>query len=357
MVIKPGRFLPIIMTATLIAMGIGGCSTVDKFRPGQSAYLTPFAEQTITMVGTINYNISSDQAVYLRDISSYMGGQHVFNRYIALEEQVTQMMKIVVVYSLQIVAISEQDISDENKANALADTLVVLDEHMMRDPSVSPPRDKDEFNRIIQSIRESETYLEALQNSTRLINAFSQYAGEVLDEIRTEQNILANRMDKAIDRKFSDPIKFADKLRSIRADYYNALTLLADYDRNPKPVYFDKLHEVPIYTLQQAINNKQSLSSEDINTLQIQLTERMKVLNENYTLLLPDIESYYKSLTELYEILQAKDLAIKSARLFFVAWSRAYGRMAAGKTDPAEWFDVTDTGGLLFGAAKSAAGL
>jgi len=38
-------------------------------------------------------------------------------------------------------------------------------------------------------------------------------------------------------------------------------------------------------------------------------------------------------------------------------WSRAYQKMASGKTDPAEWFDISDTGELLFGVAKRAAGI
>jgi len=47
--------------------------------------------------------------------------------------------------------------------------------------------------------------------------------------------------------------------------------------------------------------------------------------------------------------------AIREARLTFVVWSRAYQKMASGKTEPAEWFDISDTGKLLFGVAKKAA--
>jgi len=52
------------------------------------------------------------------------------------------------------------------------------------------------------------------------------------------------------------------------------------------------------------------------------------------------------------QVVEYKDDAIREAHLTFVAWSRAYQKMASGKTDPADWFDISDTGKLLFGAAK-----
>lgn len=348
--------LRIMLVTLLTVLLLSGCFG-SKFTSSQSANLTPFSQQTIQMVGAINYNISSDQAVYLRDIANYMGGQSVFDNYIKLEKQIIILMKAAVVYSLQVVAISEQEILVNKKVNALADTILVLDKTMHSENIVSEPRDEEKFNQDIEKIRHSKTYLLALQNSTRIINNFSQLAGKVLDNLRNEQNLLANQMDKAIDSKYAESIRFANKLRSLRIDYYKALTLLTDYGQNRKPETLAELRTIPIYTLQQSLKGRKTLGSVDINRIQTRLIKRVKILNSNYDLLLPDIDMYYKSLSELYEILQRKDLAIKSARLFFIAWSRAYGRMAAGKTDPAEWFDVTDTGGLLFGAAKSAAGL
>ena len=46
-----------------------------------------------------------------------------------------------------------------------------------------------------------------------------------------------------------------------------------------------------------------------------------------------------------------------AANLTFIVWSRAYQKMALGKTDPAEWFDISESGTLLMGAAGRAAGL
>ncbi|HID49252.1 MAG TPA: hypothetical protein EYP40_06540 [Chromatiales bacterium] len=335
---------------------LGGCFA-SKFTPTERPNLTPFSDQTIQMVGAVNYNISSDQAVYLRDIASYMGGQRVFDHYVNLERNIINLMKAAVVYSLRVVAISEQEVPEAKKVNALADTIVVLDKNLRVAENLSGTRDGEQFAQDIEKIRHSKSYLEALQNSTRIINDFSQGAGEILDELRNEQNLLANQMDKAIDRKYAESIRFANKLRDLRIDYYKALTLLTDYSQHRDPETLAGLRAIPIHALRYSLRNKQELTIEDINRIQTRLIKQVKILHDNYRVLQPDLDMYYKSLAELYDILQRKDTAIKSARLFFIAWSRAYGRMAAGRTDPAEWFDVTDTGGLLFGAAKSAAGL
>ena len=60
---------------------------------------------------------------------------------------------------------------------------------------------------------------------------------------------------------------------------------------------------------------------------------------------------------ELKKIVKAKDQGIKEARLTFIIWSRAYQKMAAGKIDPAEWFDVSESGTVLMGVAGRAVGI
>ena len=81
------------------------------------------------------------------------------------------------------------------------------------------------------------------------------------------------------------------------------------------------------------------------------------MVNENYKQLKPDYDEYFLSHSELSKLVESKETGIKEARLTFIIWSRAYQKMALGKTNPAEWFDISETGGLLMGAAGRAAGL
>ena len=105
------------------------------------------------------------------------------------------------------------------------------------------------------------------------------------------------------------------------------------------------------------VKGKNSLSGAEILKLHVTLTERMRVMNENNKFVQPDIDDYFNTIRELEEIMKNHHEGIKLIRIAFIAWSRAYGRMAAGKTNPAEWFDISETGGLLMGAARKAAGI
>jgi hypothetical protein len=106
-----------------------------------------------------------------------------------------------------------------------------------------------------------------------------------------------------------------------------------------------------------ATENKKSLSTSELAQLHKAVTEELRLVNENYAQMIPDVEEYQQSHRELIKLVESKEDAISEARLTFVLWSRAYQKMASGKEDPAEWFDISDTGELLFGAAKKAAGI
>jgi len=60
---------------------------------------------------------------------------------------------------------------------------------------------------------------------------------------------------------------------------------------------------------------------------------------------------------ELEKVVKNHTDGIKLIALTFIAGSPVYGRMAADRTDPAEWYDITETGSLLFSATRRAAGL
>ncbi len=106
-----------------------------------------------------------------------------------------------------------------------------------------------------------------------------------------------------------------------------------------------------------AIRGKKSLTAKDMLSLHKIISGRMAMINENYTHLKPDYDEYFLSHNELKVMLEKKEEGIKEARLTFIVWSRAYQKMALGKTDPAEWFDISESGSLLMGAAGRAAGL
>ena len=349
------KFFSSFVISVLITFLLTGCSS-SKWLKTESANLAPFAKQTISMVGKLNYSVSREEIIYLRGMVDYMGGKKFLERYQKLTQQVVRMLKGMVAYSLQVVAISEQSISIEKKVNALADMIIALETPVLDDDIVPFPITGEEFDIVIKNIRASETYLEALQHSTPLMNKFQQHAGNVLDETKAELAALSTKINDAIDDKYKWTRAFDEEWRLIRDEYYKGMILLSNYAKTRNSKDFKALKKSRIFPIQTAIKGKNSLSQGELLKLHSKMTERMRVFNENSQFVEQDIHDYHKTILELEEIVKNHEDGMKLIRLTFIAWSRAYGRMAAGKTNPAEWFDISETGGLLMGAARRAAG-
>jgi len=350
------KFFSSFVISVLITFLLTGCSS-SKWLKSQGANLAPFAEQTISMVGELNYSVSREEIIYLRGMVDYMGGKEFLERYRGLTQQVIRMLKGMVAYSLQVVAISEQSISAEKKVNALADMIIALGTPMRENDIVRFPMTQEVFDGIIKNIRASETYLEALQHSTKLINTFQQHAGAVLDETKAELAALSTKINDAIDDKYKWTRAFDEEWRLIRDEFYEGMILLSSYAKTRSSKDFKALRKSRNYHIKFAVKGKNSLSGPELIKLHNKLTGRMRVFNENSDFVEQDIHDYHKTILELEEIVKNHEDGMKLIRLTFIAWSRAYGRMAAGKTNPAEWFDISETGSLLMGAARRAAGI
>ena len=352
MIMKKLTNLTIILT---VIVTLTGCS---KFLKQESENLTPFANQTISLVSNLEYGLSDNEILYLRKIDDYIDEDNAFDRFVELEKQVGSQLKALVTYSLQMVTISEQNITENEKSNELADILVSLST-LVKDDEIIPDenKDADKNKKILDNVRASEDYLESLRILLPAINEFSAHALIVLDELELEKRKVVQHLDSAIDKKYGPAIDFEHELRLIRNDYYDSILALSNYAATRDAKYIEQTRAIGVLPVVDAIQGKKSLTNKEILNLHKIITDRMVMVNENYNQLKPDYDEYFNSHNELKKIVNAKDQGIKEARLTFIIWSRAYQKMALGKANPAEWFDISESGGLLMGAAGRAAGL
>jgi len=330
----------------------------EKFVKGESENLAPFSKQTIDLIGSLEYSLNEGELIHLRSIDHYFEKEDTYDRYLSLENQVGNMLTALVAYSLQIVTISEMQTTENKKANELADIIIALREFVEKDQvMVNEGRDEEGYETIIAQVRQSEDYLEALRLMLPIVNEFGAHAGRVLDELRLEKQKVTILIDEAIERKYKSTIKFNHEIRLIKDDLYETLFNLSRYGVTGDSKYLAEMKSYGFYPVTMALKGKSKLSLKEQEKLHQELTERLRILNNNHEQLMPDVIAYEKSIRELSRIVESKDDAIREAHLTFVLWTRAYQKMASGKTDPAEWFDISDSGSLLFGAAKRAAGI
>jgi len=343
-------------TALLIV--VASLSACSKFLKQESENLTPFANQTITLVSTLNYGLSDNEYLYLRKIQDYVEDDKPLERYLALENQVGNQLKALVAYSLQMVTIAEQPVSENDKSNQLADILKFLSDLVNKDQVVVKEKIGEErANKIMASVRASDDYLHSLRLLLPAINEFSQHALVVVDELEKEKRKVVLLLEDAIDRKYGATIAFEQQLRLVKNSYYNTAIALSKYAKTRDKKYVQEMRSYDVLPVVDAIGGKKSLTNNEMLKIHKIITQRMAMVNENYEYLKPDYDAYFASQQELKKIVGTKDKGIREARLTFIIWSRAYQKMALGKTDPAEWFDISESGGLLMGAAGRAAGI
>lgn len=336
-------------------MAITGCS---KFLKTESENLTPFANQTISLISNLDYGLSDNDILYLRKIEDYIDSEKSFDRFDALEHQAERQLKALVTYSIQMVTISEQELSENQKSNELADILIVLSDLTREDEViVDENRDTERIKKIMAQVRASEDYLESLRILLPAINDFTAHAIKVLDELELEKRKVVSDIDEAIDKKYGKAIEFEQELRSLRNKYYDSILALSRYADTRDAKYIEQASKPGVLPVVDALKGKKTLSNKELLALHKILTDRMAMVNENYKQLKPDYDEYFSSHSELKKLLDSKNAGIKEARLTFIVWSRAYQKMALGKTNPAEWFDISESGTLLMGAAGRAAGL
>ena len=338
-----------------VSVAVTGCS---KFLKSESENLTPFANQTISLVSNLDYGLSDDESLYLRKIEDYIDDEHAFERFDALERQAENQLKALVTYSIQMVTISEQNITENEKSNELADILIALGALVREDEVIEDTkRDVERNKEILAQVRASEDYLESLRILLPAINEFTEHALVVLDELELEKRKAARYIDEAIDKKYGKAIEFEHELRLVRNNYYNTILALSRYADTRDARYIEEARQTGVLPVVDALKGKKSLTNKEIIDLHKIITARMTMVNENYKQLKPDYDEYFLSHSELSKLVESKDAGIKEARLTFIVWSRAYQKMALGKTNPAEWFDISESGGLLMGAAGRAVGL
>jgi len=215
----------------------------------------------------------------------------------------------------------------------------------------------EQTSNIMASVRASEDYLESLRLLLPAINDFSQHALTVVDELEKEKRKVVLQLEGAIDKKYGAAIAFEREIRLTKNTYYRTAIALSNYAQTHDEKYIEEMRTYDVLPVVDALSGKKSLSNKEMLNIHKLVTQRMAVVNENYSYLKSDYDEYFSSHQELKKIVETKERGIKEARLTFIIWGRAYQKMALGKTDPAEWFDISESGGLLMGAAGRAVGL
>lgn len=215
------------LALVLSVLVLSGCASLKGgLTSTQQVDLTPFADQTISLVGGGEYSLpESVQAILIREFFDYQDPDFVeLNE---LEGKADLLIRRVIAYSIQLVTLSESSKTEAERIAAYAEYLDALKKtSVMLEAWNIPPED---YDRIMTDIRGQEKLLEALRAAQPLINEINRLSGLLFDDMEMSLSNIVIKIESAIDTEYRDILTFYEIIESEKKGTIKGLQLLHEY--------------------------------------------------------------------------------------------------------------------------------
>ena len=341
------RKLRVMFLVCLLWM-LAGCG--GKFVKTQSEDLAPFADQTISMVADIAGGVEKARTITLQQLIDWEDPD--VKEYVRLRAEINDLFRSIILYSLDIVAISEADKSGAEKAAALADNLKRIEEPLEEQRDVEIRLTPEQFNQMLNNIRAQDKLLDGLLAAQPLINEVARYGDEILEQMRFRLISIDMQLSAAIEHRFG----YLDALGVSLEEELRLLTeargYVLAYKKGDRKA-LDKLRQMEVIGVKEIIPPGR-LTWKQIDKIDQFILSRIvaiqKVMKEHDF----SFQMYVDTQQELSTVIGSRMSRIATGRLFLFTWARAHQKMAAGKTNPAEWFDISEAPGKLLAIGAGA---
>jgi hypothetical protein len=168
--------------------------------------LSPFAENIIVILGESDYGLTKDETVRIRpffDLDS-----PVALKLILLQQQVRSLNKGIVIYSVDVVSLSETQKTQEEQVADFADYLDSFEKPILTHRKIT----EEEYARLLESIREQELLLGALRTAQPVISAAARYGGTIISEIEKATFALVLAIELKIDAHYAEILAYYQTL-------------------------------------------------------------------------------------------------------------------------------------------------
>jgi hypothetical protein len=330
----------ILGTSTLIvfiSIVISGCAA---FQAQKKINLAPFAENAVSIVSEVEYGLSQARAVHVRP---FLGGPATIE-YREEWNKMGRFLRGIVAYSIQIVTISQSDISDKKKSGMLADYVGSLATPVFADPTLGFKITREEFNSITVNIRNQDNYFDAMNAAQPVVDEVARVAEEVLRDLKNAQDAARLEVARRIEENHAPILKYRVDLKEGQERTLQSAVFLGRWNKGEHGIEDSLLFHDP--GLKQVLKSGQSLTYEKYNQISKILIARLeagKLIQEH---LFPEMELYQREMRELDELITIADRGIRQSKGAIAVWRRSHQTMAAGITEPA----AID----LFGIAQAA---
>jgi hypothetical protein len=348
---KPGTILietkAVFQLAVLILLiMVTGCtgtqvnkSLEGKFTATTAANIGVFADNTMAMLSEANFGFSEGQALYTKPFFEMDAPEELAVTESARNAEV--VLGLMLRYSLKLVSIVEHNPDDASQVKAYGAYLSSFDQKIR----VAVEMNDQEYQAFITRLESQETFLGALQQTQPIINRMGRFMAATLTNLDDAIGGLVVKTDKRIDVAYAELIRYARILEKEKYAILAALEQVYLIAKEDKEAYA-RLLESKVVTDKSLLPQKTPNYTERQKILQY-LGQRLDGLHRIGNEIEPEWKLYRATHTELDLLSKRAKQEIRQVRLMSLVWVRAHQKMAAGKTSPAEWFDINDAPGML----------
>ncbi len=329
------------LTVVLLLLSVSGCASWEgKFSGTKQADVSVFADQTIATMTDPDLGLPVGQSVYVREY--VVDSEPEEEQFAMLEKDLEQRLLRLVQYSVALVDIAETSKSDAEKVEKYTNFLKI----MQKQAEERAELESGYYDSVIENIAKQKKFHEALQAAQPILNASGRGFQKLLDKLEKSLKVLEAKLDRKIDERFETVIQYQ---KALEEEKYAILIALGQLYQTYKgePEAFQKLRDSGVIR-KKSLLPKGEPSEDDLSNIAEHLLKRLDISHKIWQEIEPDWDLYratHRELDDLYVLIKN---GINRTRASVIIWARAHQKMASGKTNPAEWFDIENAPAQLF---------
>lgn len=332
---------------TSAALVLSGCTTYkEKFQAGTVANIGFFADSTVTMMSSLDLQMGRNETLLTRRFFDRSEEEEL--KLIELDQEFQSTISGLVKYSIKIVNIAESASTEEEMIAKYADYLSQFKEAL----SEHELFDAEGFDQTLAKVREQETFLEALRAGQSLLNAVAMEAILNIEELLDAVDVLVEKVHLKIDEEYEDVVLYRHILEDEKSDILRAFAIIYTAYKSDEPE-LSALRESGVIWMPEIIPEGVPTRKE-LEKIGEHLESRLNAMHRIHQEVAPDWQDYLDTKKELQVVTKRSMTMIQRTQLMMLTWVRAHQRMAAGKVDPADWFDLSESTKNLLKAAPGA---
>ncbi len=332
--------LRIVFLTVVIALllGVTGCAGFsEKFSPQITENMSYFADQTVTMLNQADFSFSRDETVYTREF--YQNEGELEGRLNSMVDEVDDIFDGIIEYSVELVLVVQANNTDAARIKAYAAYLEKISRNNER-LYVQINLPEPIYQQTLEKIKEQTKFREALIAAQPILSGAGWYMNKLLNEIKVATDSIAFKMEDRIDERYEEVIQYQkalekEKYNVLRALSYVYLTYAGDKDA------YQRLRKSNVVR-DKKILPKNVPDEVGLRKIAEHLRARLDGLQRIGEDIQPDWETYRATHAELDQLHAKMMKNIQLMRMLTMVWLHAHQQMAAGKTEPAEWFSWQD---------------